>query len=99
MEVRLASFLVFPCPDVPNNFGEPSNFYHSFKKGFHLHLKYAGDQIWTVKGCLVGLELHDYFLLIQVASKCGEDIRNSFVPHNSHQILIRLHHETWETMK
>ncbi len=38
-EVGLVSNI--PLSNVPNNFGEPSNFYHSFKKGFHLHLKYA----------------------------------------------------------
>ncbi len=99
MDVRLASFLVFPYPDVPDNFGKPSNFCHSFKKGFHLHLKYAGDQIWTMKGYLVRLELHDYLLSIRVASESEEDIWNSFTPHNSHCILIRLYHEMWRTVK
>jgi hypothetical protein len=91
--------MVFPCLDVPNNFGEPSNFCHSFMKGFHLHLKYAGDQIWTVRGCLVGLKLHDNFLPIRVASECEENIQNSFAPHNSHRILIRLYPETWRIAK
>ncbi len=81
---------------ILNNFGEPSNFCHSFKKGFHFHLKYVGDQIWTVKGCLVGFELCDYFMLIQVAGKREEGIQNSFPPHNSHHTLICLHHETWK---
>jgi hypothetical protein len=97
MDVKQVLFLVFPCLDVPNNFGEPSNFGHSFKKGFHLQLKYVGDRIWLVKGCLVGFELCDYFLPIRVASECEEDIQNSFAPHNSHCILICLHHETWTT--
>jgi hypothetical protein len=55
--------------------------------------------MWTVRGCLVGLELRDYFLPIRVTNECGEDIRNSFALHNSHRILIRLHHELWKTAK
>jgi hypothetical protein len=48
---------------------------------------------------LVGFELYDYFMLIQVTGECEEGIRNSFPPHNSHHTLICLHHEMWKIGK
>jgi hypothetical protein len=52
-----------------------------------------------VERYLVRLKLRDYFLPIRVTNECEEDIRNSFASHNSHRILIRLHHETWRIKK